>query len=131
MTSARQALAQWLEHLAKERRASPRTVEADAFAGGRDISFLERHRGGALSLADMGALAPSEIRAWLAHLRQGDHPLSPRSLSQSLSAIRTFHRFLDRRLDTPNAAIALIRGPRVVTSAPGPGTDDQPDGQIS
>ena len=131
MTSARQALAQWLEHLAKERRASPRTVEAYAFAGGRYISFLERHRGEALSLADMGTLAPSEIRAWLANLRQGDQPLSPRSLSQALSAIRTFHKFLDRRLDTPNAAIALVRGPRVVPSAPRPVSEDQAAGLLA
>ena len=71
VTSARAALAQWLEHLAKERRASPRTVEAYAFAGGRYLAFLEQHRGGALSLTDMGSLAPAEIRAWLAQLRQG------------------------------------------------------------
>ena len=79
----------------------------------------------------MGTLAPSEIRAWLAHLRQGDHPLSPRSLSQALSAIRTFHKFLDRRLDTPNAAIGLVRGPRVVPSAPRPVSEDQAAGLIA
>jgi len=131
VTSARAALAQWLEHLAKERRASPRTVEAYAFAGGRYLSFLERHRGGTLSLSDMGSLAPAEIRAWLAQLRQGEPPLSPRSMSQALSAIRTFHKFLDRRLDTPNAAIALVRGPRVVPTAPRPVSEDQARGLIA
>ena len=131
MTSARQALALWLEHLAKERRASPRTVEAYAFAGGRYINFLERHRGEALSLGAMGTLTAGEVRAWLAYLRQGDKPLSPRSLSQSLSAIRTFHRFLDRRMDTPNAAIALVRGPRVRPGAPRPVTEDQARGMMA
>ena len=131
MTSARQALALWLEHLAKERRASPRTVEAYAFAGGRYINFLERHRGEALSLSAMGTLTAGEVRAWLAYLRQGDKPLSPRSLSQSLSAIRTFHRFLDRRMDTPNAAIALVRGPRVRPGAPRPVTEDQARGMMA
>ena len=131
MTSARQALALWLEHLAKERRASPRTVEAYAFAGGRYINFLEQHRGEALSLAAMGTLSAGEVRAWLAYLRQGDKPLSPRSLSQSLSAIRTFHRFLDRRMDTPNAAIALVRGPRVRPGAPRPVTEDQARGMMA
>ena len=131
VTSARQALALWLEHLAKERRASPRTVEAYAFAGGRYINFLERHRGEALSLAAMGTLTAGEVRAWLAYLRQGDKPLSPRSLSQSLSAIRTFHRFLDRRMDTPNAAIALVRGPRVRPGAPRPVTEDQARGMMA
>ena len=129
--SARQALALWLEHLAKERRASPRTVEAYAFAGRRYINFMEQHRGEALSLAAMGTLTPGEVRAWLAYLRQGDKPLSPRSLSQALSAIRTFHRFLDRRLDTPNAAIALVRGPRVRPGAPRPVSEDQARGMIA
>jgi integrase/recombinase XerC len=129
--SARQALALWLEHLAKERRASPRTVEAYAFAGGRYINFMEQHRGEALSLAAMGTLTAGEVRAWLAYLRQGDKPLSPRSLSQALSAIRTFHRFLDRRLDTPNAAIALVRGPRVRPGAPRPVSEDQARGMIA
>ncbi|HEY9235614.1 MULTISPECIES: tyrosine recombinase XerC [Phenylobacterium] len=131
VTSARQALALWLEHLAKERRASPRTVEAYAFAANRYLFFLEQHRGESLSVADMGSLTAGEIRAWLAHLRQGERPLSARSLSQALSAIRTFHRFLDRRLDTPNPAIALVRGPRVVPSAPRPVSEDQARGLIA
>jgi integrase/recombinase XerC len=124
-------LAAWLEHLAHERRASPRTLEAYGFAGNRYLAFLEQHRGGALSIADLGELTAGEVRAWLAHLRQGDHPLSPRSLSQALSAIRGFHAFLDRRLDTPNAAIALVRGPRVKPGAPRPFTEDQARGLIA
>jgi integrase/recombinase XerC len=111
--TASAARAQWLEHLAHERRASPRTLEAYGFAAARYIAFLEQHRGEALSVPALAEVSAGELRAWLAHLRSGDRPLSPRSLSQSLSAIRTFHRFLDRRLDAPNAAIALVRGPRV------------------
>lgn len=129
--AARGALRLWLEHLAKERRASPRTVEAYGFAAGRYIAFLEQYRGEALSLAAMGALSAGEVRAWLAHLRQGDRPLSPRSLSQALSAIRTFHRYLDIRLDTPNPAVALVRGPRVVPSAPRPVSEDQARGMLA
>lgn len=129
--TAREALRLWLEHLEKERRASPRTLEAYGFAAGRYIAFLEQYRGEVLSLADMGNLTAGEVRAWLAHLRQGETPLSPRSLSQALSAIRTFHRYLDRRLDTPNAAVALVRGPRVVPSAPRPVSEDQARGLIA
>ncbi|MES2894810.1 MAG: tyrosine recombinase XerC [Pseudomonadota bacterium] len=129
--AARDALRLWLEHLAKERRASPRTVEAYGFAAGRYIAFLEQYRGEALSLAAMGTLSAGEVRAWLAHLRQGDRPLSPRSLSQALSAIRTFHRYLDIRLDTPNPAVALVRGPRVVPSAPRPVSEDQARGMLA
>ena len=129
--TAREALAAWLEHLAHERRASPRTLEAYGFAVSRYLTFLERHRGEAPSLAAMGEITPGEVRAWLAHLRQGDHPLSPRSLSQALSAMRTYHRFLDRRLDTPNAAIGLVRGPRVKPAAPRPVSEDQARGMLA
>jgi len=129
--NARDALAAWLEHLAHERRASPRTLEAYGLAGRRYVAFLEQHRGEILTLADLGGLTAGEVRAWLAHLRQGDHPLSPRSLSQALSAIRSFHGFLDRRLDTPNAAIALVRGPKVKPGAPRPVSEDQARGLIA
>ena len=129
--TAREALAAWLEHLEKERRASPRTLEAYGFAARRYLAFLELHRGGAPSLVDMGRVTPAEVRAWLAHLRSGDHPLSPRSLSQALSAIRTFHRFLDRRLATPNATIALVRGPKVRPGAPRPVSEDQARGLLA
>jgi integrase/recombinase XerC len=129
--TAQAARALWLEHLAKERRASPRTLEAYGFACARYIAFLEQHRGEALSVEGLTEVTAGEVRAWLAHLRQGDHPLSRRSLSQALSAIRTFHRFLDRRLDAPNAAVALVRGPRVKPGAPRPVTEDQALGLIA
>ncbi|HEY2752548.1 tyrosine recombinase XerC [Phenylobacterium sp.] len=129
--TGREALALWLEYLAKERRSSPRTLEAYGFAASRYIGFLEQHRGETISLAGLADVTAGEIRAWLAHLRQGEHPLSPRSLSQALSAIRTFHRFLDRRLDAPNCAVALVRGPRVKPGAPRPVSEDQARGMLA
>jgi len=129
--TAREALVLWLEHLANERRSSPRTLEAYGFAARRYIGFLEQHRGEAISLSTLAEVTAGEVRAWLAHLRQGDRPLSPRSLSQALSAIRTFHGFLDRRLDAGNPAIALVRGPRVKPGAPRPVTEDQAIGMIA
>ena len=129
--TAREALALWMEHLANERRSSPRTLEAYGFAASRYIGFLEQHRGEAITLKSLADISAGEVRAWLAHLRQGERPLSPRSLSQALSAIRTFHRFLDRRLDAPNPAIALVRGPRVKPGAPRPVSEDQARGLIA
>ena len=128
--NAEAARTQWLEHLAHERRASPRTLEAYGFAAGRYIAFLERHQGEAVTVRSLSQVTAGELRAWLAHLRSGDRPLSPRSLSQALSAIRTFHKFLDRRLDAPNPAIALVRGPRVKPGAPRPITEDQAAGML-
>jgi len=129
--TADEALAQWLAHLAHERRASPRTLEAYGFAARRYLAFLTGHRGESLALGALGEVTAGEVRAWLAHLRGGERPLAPRSLSQALSAIRAFHRFLDRRLDTPNAALALVRGPRVRPGAPRPVSEDQALGLIA
>ncbi|MFI4934415.1 MAG: tyrosine recombinase XerC [Caulobacterales bacterium] len=131
VSDARQALAQFLDHLTNERRASPRTVEAYGAGVSAYLSFLEQHRGGELGLADMGALTAADIRAYLAHRRQGEHPLSARSLSQALSAVRSYHRFLDRRLGVPCVGLALVRGPKVRPGAPRPVTEDQAIGLLA
>ncbi len=128
--TAPEALAAWLEHLAHERRLSPRTLEAYGHIGRLYLAFLERHRGEPQSLSDLGTVTAAELRAHLAERRSGDRPLNARSLSQTLSAIRTFHGFLDRRCATPAPQLALVRGPRVKTSLPRPVTADQARGLL-
>jgi len=128
--TADQALLAWLEHLAHERRLSPRTLEAYGHIGRLYVAFLERHRGGPQTLTDLGAVTAAEVRAHLAERRSGDHPLNARSLSQTLAAIRGFHAFLDRRCGTPAPQLALVRGPRVKPSLPRPVTEDQARGLL-
>ncbi|MGH7027661.1 tyrosine recombinase XerC [Brevundimonas sp.] len=128
--TAPEALLAWLEHLAHERRLSPRTLEAYGHIGRLYVAFLERHRGGAQSLADLGAVTAAEVRAHLAERRSGDRPLNARSLSQTLAAIRGFHSFLDRRCGTPAPQLALVRGPRVKPSLPRPVSEDQARGLL-
>jgi len=128
---AQEAQAAWLQHLAHERRASPRTIDAYRACVTAYLSFLERHRGETLTVTGLGAVTAAELRAYLASRRGGEHPLAPRSLSQALSAIRTFHRFLDRRLGTANAALTLVRGPRVKPGAPRPVSEDQARGLLT
>ena len=128
--SADEALAAWLEHLAHERRLSPRTLEAYSHIGRLYLAFLIRHRGEALALADLGTVTAAEVRAHLAERRSGERPLSARSISQTLSAIRTFHAFLDHRLDTPAPQLALVRGPRIKPSLPRPVSEDQARGLL-
>ena len=128
--SARQALRDWLAYLEQERRSSPRTVRAYGDNVGAYLGFLQQHRGEALGRSDLGGVEPSELRAYLAFRRSGEHPLSPRSLSQALSSIRSFHRWLDRRCGVANDALALVRGPRVKPGAPRPVTEDQAAGLL-
>ncbi|AYG94426.1 tyrosine recombinase XerC [Brevundimonas naejangsanensis] len=128
--TAQEALAAWLEHLAHERRLSPRTLEAYGHVGRLYLAFLERHRGEAQSAADMGTVAAAEIRAHLAERRTGERTLNARSLSQTLAAIRGFHAFLDRRLGVAAPQLALVRGPKVKASLPRPVSEDQAKGLL-
>jgi len=130
LTSADQALAAWLEHLAHERRQAPNTLEAYGRIGRLYLAFLEQHRGGPQGLADLGTVTAAEVRAHLAERRSGDHPLAARSISQTLSAIRAFHGFLDRRCATPAPQLALVRGPRIKPSLPRPVSEDQARGLL-
>jgi len=126
--TASEALAAWLEHLAHERRLSANTLEAYGRIGRLYLAFLERHRGERQRLADLGTVTAAEVRAHLAERRSGDHPLAARSISQTLSAIRALHGFLDRRCATPAPQLALVRGPRIKASLPRPVSEDQARG---
>ena len=128
--SAEAALADWLHHLTHERRASPRTVESYGANLRAFLASLAGHLGGAPSLASLGEVTAADLRAYLAARRTGDDGLSARSLSQTLSSIRTFYRWLDRRHGVSNTAVALVRGPRVKPSLPRPVSVDHAFGLI-
>ena len=128
--SAGEALSAWLEHLAHERRLAANTLEAYGRIGRGYLAFLQRHRGEPQGLADLGTVTAAEVRAHLAERRSGDLPLAARSISQTLSAIRAFHAFLDRRCGTPAPQLALVRGPRIKPSLPRPVSQDQARGLL-
>ncbi|MDP2148078.1 MAG: tyrosine recombinase XerC [Parvibaculum sp.] len=128
--TASEALSAWLEHLAHERRLAANTLEAYGRIGRLYLAFLERHRGEPQGLSDLGMVTAAEVRAHLAERRSGDHPLAARSISQTLSAIRAFHRFLDRRCATPAPQLVLVRGPRIKPSLPRPVSEDQARGLL-
>jgi integrase/recombinase XerC len=128
--SADQVLMAWLEHLAHERRLSDRTLEAYGHIGRLYVAFIQTHRGETLFLNDLGTITAAELRAHLAERRSGDRPLNARSLSQTLAAIRGFHRFLDRRFGIDAPQLALVKGPRVKATLPRPVTEDQAIGLL-
>jgi integrase/recombinase XerC len=128
---AAEALSAWLAYLEDERRASPRTLEAYGRCVSGYLGFLERHRGEAITVSDLAGVAASELRAHLAARRKGPRPLSPRSIAQTIAAVRAFHRWLDRRCRISNDEIALVRGPRLAPSTPRPVSEDQARGLLA
>ena len=115
---ASEVLATFLAHLSGERRLSDKTVEAYQ----RDISaFLEftaNYQETQITLPVLAALKPTDFRAYLAHRRRGDTPLSASSIARQLSALRTFFRYIERRWDVRNDGLALIKGPRAKRPLP-------------
>lgn len=124
------AVLAWLDWLKGQKRCSPRTVEAYAHALRYYTAYLSRTIDN-LTLADVVAVTSGDIRGWMAHLRGKDPPLSARSLAQHLSAIKSFHGWLDLHHDMGNAYVALMRGPRLKATLPRPLNEDQALGLIT
>lgn len=115
---ATEVLSLFLDHLSGERRLAVKTVEAYQ----RDISsflgFLAQYLDTTLTLPEIVGVQARGFRAYLADRRRGETPLSPASVQRQLSAIRTFYRYIERRWDAKNAALPLIKGPRVKRPLP-------------
>ncbi len=112
----RAAIGLWAAWLGGERRASAHTIAAY----GRDLAgffdFLTGYHGEVPSLATIDRLAPIDFRAYAAHRAMGG--IGSNSRARSLSVLRGFIRFLERRGFTTLSALTVLRGPRVPRSAP-------------
>lgn len=110
------AAAAWVGHIAHERRLAARTIEAY----GRDLSqflaFLTGHLGEPPSLADLSALRPADLRAFLAARRNGG--AGARTLGRQIAALRSFARFLDRGALAATTVFGAVRPPKQPKSVP-------------
>lgn len=100
-------VADFLEHLQKERDVSPHTRAAYE----RDLrgltAFLGRHAGGDFTWA---TVTRQDLRAYLGHLtRRG---LAKRSIARALSAARSFFRYLHREELVPANPARAVSSPK-------------------
>src|SRR5690606_26692351 len=108
----------WLSFIAHERRLSPKTLEAYARDVAGFLSFLTEHLGAKPSLKDLAALAPADVRAYLARRRRDE--IEPRTLMRAMAAARSFARFLEREGRGKVAALSAVRTPKILRSLPKP-----------
>jgi integrase/recombinase XerC len=121
----------WISWLKDQKRCSPHTLDAYAHALRYYLDHLSGLVSNDLTLEDVATVSSGDIRGWMAHLRSKEIPLSARSLARHLSAIKSFHSFLDLHFDQPNAPVALMRGPRLKATLPRPLNIDQMQGLLN
>lgn len=111
----------WLEHLAHARGYSRETLDAYERDLRQFVSFLGMHLDYTPCLADLARIDAKTVRAFLsARRKQG---AVSRSLSRTLSALRTFFRWLEAEGRLKNRALQQVSLPKVPHSVPKPLTE--------
>ncbi len=108
----------WLDHLAHERDSSAHTLAAYQ----RDLlqfrTFLGNRLARPVMLSDLATLDTRTIRKFLAARRQTG--VQSRSLSRTLSALRSFFKWMERREIVKNRSVLQVQRPKVAHGVPKP-----------
>ncbi len=115
---AAEVVSAWLKSLTKEKRVSPKTLEAydrDIRQFGR---FLSEHLGQLATAKDLALLPLSDFRSFMA--RRRNDGIEVRSLARQVSAIRSFFRFAEARGYFQNKAYGAVRSPKLPHAIPRP-----------
>ncbi len=121
--AVRRAVGQWLVQMEAVGGAAGNTV----VAYGRDLDqflgFLQQHLSRAPAMRDLEQLDLKTFRAFMAVRRR--EGLTSRSLARTLSALRTFFRWLEAEEVLHNRAVLRVQLPKVPHSLPRPLTIDR------
>ncbi len=113
--SAERAVADWTDHLRRDRRRSVHTLRAYGATAERLLSFLRVHQGGD---PDLGKVEAADLRAFLASRRMDG--IGNPSAARELSAVRGFLKFA-----VGAEAVPRLKGPRVKKGLPRPISPDE------
>ncbi|ART99795.1 tyrosine recombinase XerC [Yoonia vestfoldensis] len=111
-------LDRWLDHeraLAGVAENTLKAYRADVLGF---MAFLTQHNGEAQGLAPLARVTLSDMRAWMAHER--GRGVAARSLARSLSAVKSFYRWLAPREGFEPTAVLSTRAPKFQPKLPRP-----------
>lgn len=114
----RRATRTWLDHLEHERGRSPATLASYERDLRQFLAFLKRDLGHPPCLADLARLDVKAVRRFLAARRR--EGAASRSLARTVSALRTFYRWLESTDQIANRALAQVAMPRIPHTLPKP-----------
>jgi integrase/recombinase XerC len=114
----REAMEDWLAYLTVERQLAANTAEAYARDLSQFLAFLAVHFNKLPDMKQLVGLKARDVRAFLAARRSEE--VGSRSLARSLSALRMFYKFLERRGYGKNDAIRSVALPKLPHSVPKP-----------
>ncbi len=112
------ALAAWLDHQRALAGAAQNTLKAYQTDVLGFLSFMTQYNGDGLGLAPIARVTVRDMRAWMAHER--GRGVGPRSLARSLSAVKSFYRWLAEREGFEPTAILSTRSPKFQRKLPRP-----------
>lgn len=119
----------WLDHLTDERAAPENTIQSYA----RDLCqfaiFLRARLGRDVVVSDLATLDARTFRAFMAARRKTG--VQSRSLSRSMSALRSFFRWLERREIAKNRAVLQVQMPKKEHAVPKPLTVEKAQAAVS
>jgi integrase/recombinase XerC len=114
----REAVEDWLAYIGTERQLAAKTSEAYERDLRQFLAFFAAHLNRLPDMKQLLTLQARDLRAFLASRRsQG---VGSRSLARTLSALRMFYKFLERRGYGKNDAIRAVALPKLPHSVPKP-----------
>lgn len=113
-----EAVGKWQTWLKVEKNVSPHTFRAYTSDLGQFLNFLRDHYDGEVGLNTLSATSLTDFRSWLS--RKSMDGLAASSRARSLSGVKNFLHWLDKQGIMHNAAITLVRTPKLPHKLPRP-----------
>ena len=112
------ALQRWLDHQRGLNGAAENTITAYQTDVLGFLGFMTAHNGDSIGLGPIARITVRDMRAWMAHER--GRGLGARSLARSLSAVKSFYRWLAEREGFEPTAVLSVRAPKYQRKLPRP-----------